>query len=147
MVSGSLSSTEGSGGNSITSPLKTYTNKFEEFFPYYLAIGMTEEQYWDKDCQLVVAFRKADEIRMNRKNQEMWLQGAYFYEALCRVSPVLHAFAKKGVKPVPYLSEAYALNEKQAELREEEHAKGVYDKGKKMMEGFMVSHNKKFEGK
>lgn len=147
MVSELLSSTEGSGGNSITSPLKTYTNKFEEFFPYYLAIGMTEEQYWDKDCQLVVAFRKADEIRMNRKNQEMWLQGAYFYEALCRVSPVLHAFAKKGVKPVPYLSEAYALNEKQAELREEEHAKGVYDKGKKMMEGFMVSHNKKFEGK
>ena len=125
MVSELLSSTEGSGGNSITSPLKTYTNKFEEFFPYYLAIGMTEEQYWDKDCQLVVAFRKADEIRMNRKNQEMWLQGAYFYEALCRVSPVLHAFAKKGVKPVPYLSEAYALNEKQAELREEEHAKGV----------------------
>jgi hypothetical protein len=48
---------------------------------------------------------------------------------------------------VPYLSEAYALTEKQVELRQEEHAKGVYDKGKKLMEGFMASHNKKFEGK
>lgn len=108
---------------------------------------MTEEQYWDKDCMLVVAYRKAEELRMNRRNQEMWLQGAYFYDALCRVSPILHAFSKKGAKPVPYLSEAYALTEKQVELREEEHAKGVYDKGKKMMEGFMVSHNKKLEGK
>lgn len=74
----------------------------------------------------------------------MWLQGAYVYEAICRVSPVLHAFAKKGAKPMPYLSEPYALSEKQAELREEEHAKKAYDKGKKLMEGFMVSHNKKF---
>ena len=105
---------------------------------------MTEEQYWDKDCTLVAAYRKAEEIRANRRNQEMWLQGAYVYEAICRVSPVLHAFSKKGAKPMPYLSEPYALSEKQAELREEEHAKKAYDKGKKLMEGFMVSHNKKF---
>ena len=147
MVSDLLSSTEGSDGDSATAPLKTYTEKFNELFPHYLAIGMTEDQYWDKDCQLVVAYRKADELRTNRKNQEMWLQGAYIYDALCRVSPLLHAFAKKGTKPIPYLSEAYALTEKQAELKEKEKAKNVFDKGKKMMEGFMATHNKKFEGK
>lgn len=147
MVSGSLSSTEGNGGSSATVPPVTYTETFNKLFPYYLSIGMTEEQYWDKDCTLVAAYRKAEELRMNRRNQEMWLQGAYFYDALCRVSPILHAFAKKGVKPTPYPSEAYALTEKQVELREEEHAKSAYDKGKKMMEGFVVSHNKKFEGK
>ena len=108
---------------------------------------MSERQYWDEDSTLVTAYRKADEIRMNRRNQEMWLQGAYIYDALCRMSPVLHAFAKKGTKPAPYPSEPYALTEKQIELKEEEHAKGVYGKGKKMMEGFMISHNKKFEGK
>ena len=146
-MSDPLSSTEGSGGVTATAPLHSYGEKFEELFPYYLSLGMTEEQYWDKDCTLVAAYRKAEELRMNRRNQEMWLQGAYFYDALCRVSPILHAFAKKGAKPVPYLSEAYALTEKQVELRQEEHAKGVYDKGKKLMEGFMASHNKKFEGK
>lgn len=146
MVSGSLSSAEGSG-DSVTAPLSTYTEKFNELFPYYLSIGMSERQYWDEDSTLVTAYRKADEIRMTRRNQEMWLQGAYIYDALCRMSPVLHAFAKKGTKPAPYPSEPYALTEKQMELKEEEHAKGVYGKGKKMMEGFMISHNKKFEGK
>lgn len=144
MVSNSLSSSEGGGGASATAPLKSYTEKFIELFPYYLSIGMTEEQYWDKDNQLVISFRKADEIRLTRKNQELWLQGAYFYEALCRVSPLLHAFAKKGTKASPYLSEPFALNEKQAELIEEEKSKKVFNKGKKMMEGFMVQHNKKF---
>lgn len=146
LVSSSLSSI-GSSGNPTTTPLFTYTDKFNELFPHYLSFGMTEEQYWDGDSTLVIAYRKAEELRTNRRNQEMWLQGAYFYEALCRVSPIFHAFAKKGVRPVPYLSEAYALNAKQAELREEEHAKDVYDKGKRLMEGFMVSHNKNFEGK
>lgn len=146
MVSDSLSSTEGSGG-STTAPLKTYTEKFTELFPYYLSLGMSEEQYWDRDCQLVVSFRKAEEIRTNRRNQEMWLQGAYFYDALCRVSPILHAFAKKGTKPVPYVGEAYALTEKQVEFKEEEKAKKIHDKGKSLLEGFMLRHNKKFEGK
>lgn len=147
MVSDLLSSTEGSGGLTATAPLKTYTEKFHELFPYYLSIGMTEEQYWDRDSTLVVAYRKAEELKTNRKNQEMWLQGAYVYEALCRVSPLLHAFAKKGTKPVPYIAEPFAITEKQAEYRQEEKEKKNFDKGKTMMEGFMIRHNKKFEGK
>lgn len=147
MVSDLLSSTEGSGDVTATAPLKTYTEKFHELFPYYLSIGMTEEQYWDRDSTLVVAYRKAEELKTNRKNQEMWLQGAYVYEALCRVSPLLHAFAKKGTKPVPYIAEPFAITEKQAEYRQEEKEKKNFDKGKTMMEGFMIRHNKKFEGK
>lgn len=147
MVSDLLSSTEGGGGVTATAPLKTYTEKFHELFPYYLSIGMTEEQYWDRDSTLVVAYRKAEELKTNRKNQEMWLQGAYVYEALCRVSPLLHAFAKKGTKPVPYIAEPFAITEKQAEYRQEEKEKKNFDKGKTMMEGFMIRHNKKFEGK
>lgn len=147
MVSDLLSSTEGSGGVSATAPLKTYTEKFNELFPYYLSIGMTEEQYWDKDCQLVVAYRKAEELRTNKVNQEMWLQGAYVYEALCRVSPILHAFAKKGTKPMPYIGEPFAITEKQAEYQQVEKEKKIFDKGKTLMEGFMAKHNKKFERK
>ena len=147
MVSELLSSTEGSGGVTATAPLKTYTDKFYELFPYYLSIGMTEEQYWDRDSTLVVSYRKAEEIRTNRKNQEMWLQGAYIYEALCRVSPLLHAFAKKGSKPAPYITEPFVITEKQAEHEEEAREKKNFNKGKAMMEGFMIRHNKKFEGK
>ncbi|MDY3779311.1 MAG: hypothetical protein SOZ77_03990 [Candidatus Limousia pullorum] len=142
-----LSSSEGSGGDFTASPLSTYTKIFDELFPHYLSIGMTEEQYWDRDSTLVVAYRKAEELRISRKNNEMWLQGAYIYDALCRVSPVLNAFAKKGTKPVPYLSEAYALNDKQAEIKDEKKAKSAFNNGKRLMEGFMLKHNKKIEGK
>lgn len=146
-MSDPLSSTEGSGGVTATAPLHSYKEKFEELFPYHLSLGMTEEQYWDRDSQLVVYYRKAEELRTSRTNQELWLQGAYFYEAITRASPLLHAFAKKGTKPVPYLAEPFAISEKQAEYQQEEKEKKVYDKGKALMEGFMAKHNKKFERK
>ena len=84
---------------------------------------------------------------MTRKNQEMWLQGAYIYDAMCRVSPIFNSLAKKGTKPVPYTSEPYPLTELQAESVQEEKNKKMFDKGKKMMEGFMAHHNQKFERK
>lgn len=147
MVSNSLSSLEGCGGDGTTAPLNTYTEKFEELFPYYISLGMTEEQYWDKDSQLVVFYRKAEELRTNRKNGEMWLQGAYFYEAIKRISPILHAFAKKGTRPMPYIEEPFSLTEKQVEYKQEQKEKEVFNKGKAMMESFMARHNQKFEGK
>ena len=75
MVSGSLSSTEGSG-QIQTAPLNTYTKTFEDLFPYYLSIGMTEEQYWDRDCNLVKSYRKADEMAAANKQTSLssvWL--------------------------------------------------------------------------
>lgn len=35
--------------------------------------------------------------------------GMYIYEALCDVSPILHAFAKNGAKPIEYRTEPYPL--------------------------------------
>lgn len=146
MVSDLLSSQEGSGGENTAAPLKKYIDVFEEMFPHYLSIGMTEEQYWDKDCNLVTYYRKAESFRMERKNQDMWLQGAYFYEALCRVSPILNAFAKKGTKPSPYPEKPYALQQKDTKDKETDtRQKSVYEKGKRMIQAFMAKHNKKFE--
>lgn len=125
----------------------TYTEKFYELFPYYLAIGMTYEQYWDSDCTLVKYYRKAEELRNEKKNQELWLQGMYIYEALCDVSPILHAFAKKGTKPSPYPHKPYSLTAKQMKNEEEEKQRKLVEKGKRFMEALTMSVNKKFEGK
>lgn len=118
-----------------------YSRKFHELFPYYLSIGMTEEQYWDGDCSLVIAFREAERLRQERRNQEMWLQGAYFYHALAEVSPIIRAFAKKGTKAEPYLAEPFAVGKRQAQRRE----KAEFDRNKAFMERLMVDINKKFE--
>jgi hypothetical protein len=145
LVSSSLPTTE-EGGRQELSSLFTYTEKFYELFPYYLSIGMTYEQYWEGDCTLVKYYRKAEEIRNDRKNQELWLQGVYVYEAICDVAPILHAFAKKGTKPTPYSSKPYPLNYKQVKKDEEEKQRKLAEKGKRFMEAMAASINKKFEG-
>ena len=123
-----------------------YTEKFYELFPYYLAIGMTYDQYWNGDPTLVKHYRKADEIRKERRNEELWLQGMYIYEALCDVSPVLHAFAKKGTKPQPYSEKPYAITETQHQRAVEEKERARIEKGKRFMEALMKSTNKRFGG-
>ena len=108
---------------------------------------MTEEQYWDGDCTLVIYYREAEEIRKERRNQEMWLQGMYVYDAIARISPILHAFAKKGTKPQPYVEEPYAITKRTVEDAEERRAKAKSEKGVRYMEALMVKNNKRFEGR
>ncbi len=112
----------------------SYTEQFYEHFPFYLAIGMTYDQYWNDDCRLVKYYRKAHKLKNEQKNQELWLQGMYIYEALCNVSPVLHAFAKQGTRPLPYPEKPYSLtkegNEQEKEIQEKvnrQKAKAVFE--------------------
>lgn len=136
MVSGSLSANE-EGERKAYSPFLTYTEQFYEAFPYYLSIGMTYDQFWNDDVNLVKYYRKADELKVERKNQELWLQGLYIYEALCDVAPIMHAFAKKGTKAQSYSEKPYSITERQRRLEEEEKERKIAQKGKMMMEMFM----------
>lgn len=52
---------------------------------------------------------EAEKLRKERINAEAHLMGTYVYEALCDVSPLLHAFGKRGTKAVPYRTEPYDL--------------------------------------
>ena len=108
---------------------------------------MTYEQYWDGDPMLAKYYRKADELRRQRKNQELWLQGMYIYEALCDVSPIYQAFAKKGTKPRPYAERPYSITESERvsekKLREEKDR----EKAIRYMEAKMANLNKRFNSK
>jgi hypothetical protein len=92
-------------------------------------MGMSYELYWDGDCRLVESYRKADSLKRAQKNQEMWLQGMYVYEAICDAAPLLHAFSKKP-KPLPYPSEPYALFKKEIDERREKVEQLAYEKAK-----------------
>lgn len=106
---------------------------------------MSEEQYWDRDCLLVKFYREAEEMRKERVNQEAWLQGLYVYDAVVRIAPVLHAFAKKGTKPRPYVEEPYPISKKDVGNAEVKKEKVESQKGMLYMQAFMVSNNKRFE--
>lgn len=70
----------------------SYTEIFDKVFPYYLAIGMSYEQFWVDAPELAISYRKADEIRKRRINEELWLAGIYTSEALA--STVGNMFSK-----------------------------------------------------
>ncbi len=141
----SSASVEGDGSSVPSS--KSYTKTFYEVFPFYLSIGMTPEQYWDEDPMLAHYYRKAEEMRQKRKNEELWLQGMYFYEALCDVSPIFHAFAKRGTKATPYPDHPYSITNKDREAEKELKQKREREKAKQYMLGKMAKINKRFESK
>lgn len=92
-------------------------------------------------------YRQAEEIRNDKRNQELWLQGMYIYEALCDVAPILHSMAKKGTKARPYAERPYAITEKQRLREAEEKERQNSLKAKRFMEALMSSTNAKFKGK
>ena len=108
---------------------------------------MTPEQYWDGDALLAKYYRQADELKRKRKNQELWLQGMYIYEALCDVAPIFHAFAKKGTKPVPYTDHPYSITTKEREDERKLQEKRERDKARRYMEGQMAKINERFKSK
>ena len=84
-----------------------------------MAIGMSYDDFWNGDVSMVKAYRLSYELKEKRKNQELWLQGMYFYEALCDASPLFRFSMKKGIiKPEPYLKEPYPITA--SEVRERE---------------------------
>lgn len=131
------------GGSAAPTPLKTYTKQFEEVFPFYLSIGMSEEQFWDKDCTLVKFYRKANELRQMRKNEELWLQGLYVYHAISCSAPLLHAFAKPGTTAMPYLDKPIPLTEKEAKEREEAKRIARFEKMRAIMLSKAQQNSKK----
>ena len=139
-----VTSSESAEGSGPSAPfLNSYTTTFYDHFPYYLSIGMTPEQYWDGDSMLAKYYRQADEIRRKRRNEELWLQGMYIYDALCDVSPVLHAFAKKA-KPLPYPDHPYSLTVKDREEEKKRKEQRDREKARRYMEAKMAEINKQF---
>ena len=143
-----VTSSESVEGDGQSVPFSnSYTDTFYEVFPFYLSIGMTPEQYWDGDPQLAKHYRKADEQKRQRKNQELWLQGMYIYEALCDVAPIFHAFAKRGTKPTPYTDHPYSITAKEREGEKKLQEERERDKARRYMESQMAKLNKRFESK
>ena len=111
-------------------------------------MGMTSEQFWEQDCSLAKAYRKAFRLKQERENYLAWLQGMYIYEALCDVSPLLHAFAKSGTQPRPYSDKPYEFEDKKKKSEEESNREKMnnaanymsklammFNQGKKKTEG------------
>lgn len=87
---------------------------------------MAHDQYWYGDPWLVVIYKQSHLLKVEQRNQELWLQGAYFFNAL---SSAFENFGqslsgKKGKPRKNYLEKPIRVtplteSEKQEKVRQE----------------------------
>lgn len=97
--------------------------------PFYLSIGMTYEQYWYGEPEITRYYREAHERYRERKNEEMYMQSRYNYEAF---KAVIDNFAyglggAKGTKPAPFREYPYAITEREKEAEKQRNIQHTLD--------------------
>lgn len=96
---------------------------FEKLCPVYMSYGMSYDEFWYKSPYRARFYLEAQKRKIKQQDEYMWVQGMYIYEALCKVSPVLHAFSKKGTKPLPYSEKPYLRDNDDLQSEEEKKQK------------------------
>ncbi len=95
---------------------------------------MTYDQFWKGDPELVVYYRRAYEERKEYDAMMAYLQGRYFYDALCLVSPLFNDFKPK--KPRKWLKQPYPITERMAKKQEEAEVREQIAAVNKMIDKF-----------
>lgn len=90
-----------------------------ELCPQAMALGMSLDEYWHGEPSNINFYVKAEEFRQRKTNNQLWLQGAYIYYALCSSSPMFNSLAKDH-KPKPYLKEPFSMSKEEEDKRKVE---------------------------
>lgn len=109
----------------VSQPTITPIEYLDELFTYAFSIGMSYDQYWYHDPKELLLFIKAESIRQRKRNNEMWLQGAYIYQAIGALIPVLNPFSKEH-RAKPYLKQPIPITEEErADIEREKYERFV----------------------
>lgn len=112
-----------------------------------MSIGMSYDDYWNGPAEMTKAYRQANELRTQRRNQELWLQGRYIYDALLAVSPMFRTNFKGGtIKPEPYTKEPYPITELDRKALAERKRAEEEEKLKNQFRAFVEAFRTKKEG-
>lgn len=85
---------------------------------------MTAEEYWEGDPYLARSFYKAHKLEIEMRNQELWLQGLYFFKAT--ETALANAFSKRVHKYLEKPIDLFRTEEKaNEENAEKERAKAI----------------------
>ena len=118
-------------GDYLESP--KFVDIFNTYFPLYLSYGMSYSEYWDESPSLAIAYKKAHELNLRRKNEELWLQGVYFTRA---IACCLDKKSKYPEEPLP-------ITQQQLDEKKDREAKAKFDKMKAIMNMAQKNINRK----
>ena len=105
---------------------------------------MSYEQFWDGDPRLVIAYRKAEDLRRKRMNEELWLGGIYTCEAL--LATVGNMFSKKGSTKHEYPAEPKPITISELEERKEREQRAKIERIKAAFTARALSMNAGMRG-
>lgn len=86
-----------------------------------MAIGMSYDDFWFGSPSMAKHYYNAHQYKIRQRNEEMWLQGVYFYDALMAG---LGSFGYslgggKGTKPKGYMQKPLDIGEKTEEEKKQ----------------------------
>ena len=96
------------------------TELFEKACPIYMSYGMSYNDFWYGPAFMTTFYRDANKLKLRQQDENNWMIGMYVYEAILDCSPVLHAFSKKGTKPLPYADKPFLLDKIDTKEKTEE---------------------------
>ena len=86
------------------------TKLFEKACPIYMSFGMSYHDFWYGPAFMTTFYKDAHKLRLRQQDENNWMLGMYVYEAILDCSPILHAFSKRGTKPLPYSEKPYLMD-------------------------------------
>ena len=95
----------------------------DQLCPYFMAMGMSYREFWHGDYTQWKFWEEEHRQRKKAENEMLWLQGAYFYNAL--TAALTNAFRERGDPPASYLEEPLRITPMTEEEREAEQRKQV----------------------
>lgn len=107
---------------------------------------MSYNDYWHGDCWMAKYYREAYRKKLEQRNNDMWLQGLYIYEAICDASPILNPMNKKH-EPIPYRDSPIPITEAQSMRQKKEAEKKQMEHDKEIMKQRMIAINERLKGK
>ena len=88
-----------------------------------MSMGMSYHEFWHGDYTQWKFVEEEHQIRKKEENEMLWLQGAYFYNAMSAV--MNNSFREKGKPPVSYMEEPVRITPMTEEEQEAEKRKQV----------------------
>lgn len=98
------------------------TEVFKKVYPQYMLFGMSYDDFWHGDPELVIYARQYYLLKQQTDNYNMWLNGVYTYKALTStLESAFYALNKrKGKKPDGYYKEPLDILPKTEEQKQAE---------------------------
>lgn len=100
---------------------QSFSDVLDKLCAYYMALGVSANDFWNGDYTMLKYYANRYKIAVEQQNEQLWLQGVYFYEAL--TVALAQAFSKHST--VKYPEKPHRLTPLSEEEQELENKKKV----------------------